>query len=152
MSSEENTAQLFREVVRLFVRDQRERAACMDGGQTVRCHILNELLRDGPLPQQALVARLGLDKGWISRAVEALQSEGSLSRQANEQDKRSVMLTLTAQGKARAATLNSQLNRHAKTVLAHVPPEQQAALHHALQTLKSVLSNPLEKQETKCPH
>lgn len=150
MYSEENTAQLFREVVRLFVRDQRERAACMDGGQTVRCHILNELLRDGPLPQQALVARLGMDKGWISRAVEALQSEGSLSRQANQQDKRSVMLTLTAQGKTRATALNSQLNRHAKTVLAHVPPEQQAALHHALQTLKSVLSNPHEKQETTC--
>jgi len=150
MSGEENTAQLFREVVRLFVRDQRERAACMDGGQTVRCHILNELLRDGPLPQQALVARLGLDKGWISRAVEALQSEGSLSRQANEQDKRSVMLTLTAQGKSRATSLNRQLNRHSEMVLAHVPPEQQAALHNALQTLKSALGDPHEKQESTC--
>ncbi|MBA5638607.1 winged helix-turn-helix transcriptional regulator [Duganella sp. LX20W] len=150
MTSKETTAQLLREVVRLFIRDQRESAACMDGGQTVRCHILNELLRNGPLPQQALVERLGLDKGWISRAVDALSTEGSLTRQVNELDKRSVMLTLTAHGKARATSLDAQLNGHAETLLACVSPDQQAAFHSALQSLKCALHNPDEKSRTTC--
>ncbi|MTV38341.1 MarR family winged helix-turn-helix transcriptional regulator [Duganella radicis] len=150
MISNETTAQLLREVVRLFIRDQRESAACMDGGQTVRCHILNELLRSGSLPQQALVERLGLDKGWISRAVEALSAEGSLTRQPNELDKRSVMLTLTARGTDRAVSLNSQLNEHATTLLTHVPPEQLAALHSALRSLKSALNTPDKATRTPC--
>jgi DNA-binding MarR family transcriptional regulator len=146
----ETTAQLFRDVVRLFIRDQRETAACMDGGQTVRCHILNELLRSGPLPQQALVERLGMDKGWISRAVDALSLEGSLSRQPNELDKRSVLLKLTAQGRSRAAALNRLLNLHVENLLAQLPPPQQAALHSAMQTLQSVLKEPGDFARPPC--
>ena len=148
MDNDENTAELFREMVRLFIRDQRQSAACLDAGQTVRCHILNELLRDAPLSQQALVERLGLDKGWISRAVDALQAEGSLSKEPNERDRRSVMLVLTSQGKTLAATLNRQLNCHAASLLAHVPPEQQAALRGALQSLQSALKNNQHKSRT----
>ncbi|WP_426337436.1 MarR family winged helix-turn-helix transcriptional regulator [Pseudoduganella sp. R-31] len=150
MSTNENTAQLFRDVVRLFVRDQRENAGCMDGGQTVRCHILNELLRETPLPQQALVNRLGLDKAWISRAVDGLCMEGCLSKEPSQRDRRSVMLSLTAKGKARAASLNLQLNQHVEGLLADVPPAQRAALRNALQTLHAALSAPDERSRVKC--
>jgi DNA-binding MarR family transcriptional regulator len=150
MSTSENTAQLFRDVVRLFVRDQRDNAGCMDGGQTVRCHILNELLREAPLPQQTLVDRLGLDKAWISRAVDGLCTEGCLSKETNLLDKRSVLLSLTPQGKARATSLNLQLNRHVEGLLAQVPHTQRAGLRNALQSLHSALNTPNEKARNKC--
>jgi len=150
MNTTENTAQLFRDVVRLFVRDQRDNAGCMDGGQTVRCHILNELLRETRLPQQALVDRLGLDKAWISRAVDGLCTEGCLSKEPNELDRRSVVLSLTPQGKARATSLNLQLNRHVEGLLAQVPRAQQAALGNALQSLHSALSTSNEKSRIRC--
>ncbi|WP_090436798.1 MarR family winged helix-turn-helix transcriptional regulator [Duganella sp. CF458] len=150
MGTTENTAQLFRDVVRLFVRDQRENAGCMDSGLTVRCHILNELLRDAPLPQQALVDRLGLDKAWISRAVDGLCMEGCVSKEPNQLDKRSVLLSLTPEGKTRATSLNLQLNHHVGELLAHVPPAQRAALHNALQSLHSALNAPNERSRIKC--
>lgn len=64
----------------------------------MQCHALTELLREEGLPQQALAERLGLDKGWISRAVDTLVMEGCITKQASEQDRRSVVLSLTVAG------------------------------------------------------
>ena len=135
-------APLIREVVRLYVRAQRKQAKCGNGASTVQCHVLTELLREEGLPQQALVERLGLDKGWISRAVDALVTEGSMTKQASEQDRRSVVLSLTAAGRARAQQLEDELNRHAVQLLEHVPRDRQAQVHEALQLLIAALSAP----------
>ncbi len=101
MKSKPSTGQLLREVVRLYVRAQRGDAACLDGSSTAQCHVLNELLRHEPLTQQALARRLGLDKGWISRAVDALSADGALVKVPHDTDKRSAWLTLTSRGRAR---------------------------------------------------
>lgn len=135
-------APLIREIVRLYVRTQRKQAKCSDGASTVQCHVLTELLREEGLPQQALAERLGLDKGWISRAVDALVTEGCITKQASEQDRRSVVLSLTAAGRARAQQLEDELNHHAVQLLERVPRDRQAQVHESLQLLIDALSAP----------
>lgn len=152
MKPELSTAELLREVVRLFVRDQRASAACKDGVSTVQCHVLNELLRHQQMTQQALAERLGMDKGWISRAVEALAAEGMVAKTPNETDKRSAWLKLTASGRTRAVTLNNQLNQHAEHVLSAVPDEQHQVLHACLARLLHVLDAPAPSCERDGAH
>ncbi|MET3135396.1 N-acetylglutamate synthase-like GNAT family acetyltransferase/DNA-binding MarR family transcriptional regulator [Oxalobacteraceae bacterium GrIS 1.11] len=135
-------APLIREIVRLYVRAQRKQAKCGDGASTVQCHVLTELLREEGLPQQALAERLGLDKGWISRAVDTLVTEGCITKQASEQDRRSVVLSLTAAGRARAQQLEDELNHHAVQLLARVPRDRQAQVHESLQLLIEALLAP----------
>lgn len=136
----ETSAQLVREVVRLYVRSQREQARCGDGGSTVRCHVLTELLRQEGITQRALVERLGLDKGWISRAVDALVADGTVSKQASTQDRRSVTLALTPAGRLRASALEGDLNGHAAQLLARIPPARHAQVQESLQLLLDALS------------
>jgi amino-acid N-acetyltransferase len=102
--------------------------------------VLTELLREEGLPQQALAKRLGLDKGWISRAVETLVTEGCIKKQASEQDRRSFALSLTTAGRARAQQLEDELNHHAIQLLDRVPRDRQAQVHESLQLLIDALS------------
>jgi len=134
------TAPLIREIVRLYVRAQRRQARCGDGASTVQCHVLTELLREEGLSQQALVERLGLDKGWISRAVDALVAEGCIIKQASASDRRSVMLALTRSGRARAQRLEQELNQHASQLLERVPSQHQRMVQQSLQLLMDALS------------
>ncbi len=140
MNQATHTAPLLRDVVRLYVRAQRAHAACDDGASTVQCHVMTELLRQQGLSQQTLVARLGLDKAWISRAVDALVAQGAVSKQTSARDRRSVTLTLTELGRARAGALEQAVNSHAHSVLERIPAANHAQLHQALQLLQQALS------------
>src|SRR6266496_895839 len=107
----ETTGELLRDVARLHVRAQREQVSCC-GTTLAQCHILTELGRSGPLPLTGLGRRLGLHKGWISRAVATLVAEGLLERGGLARDERVVMLSLTRSGERRVDALNRTLNRH----------------------------------------
>lgn len=131
---------LVRELSRLFVRSQRAQSACVDGASNVQCHVLTELLRVDGLTQQALVERLSLDKAWISRAVDALVSDGVVAKRPHEDDKRSVKLSLTALGRIRAEKLEATLNAHAAQVFEHIAPAQHAKIQDALTILVLALT------------
>jgi amino-acid N-acetyltransferase len=139
------TGPLLREVARLYVRAQRTQIACCDGASNVQCHVLTELLRNDGLTQRALVRRLNLDKGWISRAVDALVEEGAITKQQNEVDRRSVKLSLSASGLRRAENLEYQLNSHAGRLLEAIPANRHAQVQEALQLLLLALQNDGQK-------
>lgn len=90
MIDKDSTALLLREVVRIFSRSQRINASCTDGASTVQCHVLNELLRNPGITQQHLVEKLGLDKSWISRAIDGLVKTGAVTKQVSQHDRRNV--------------------------------------------------------------
>lgn len=140
MQTPSNPGALVRELSRLFVRSQRAQSACVDGASNVQCHVLTELLRVDGLTQQALVERLSLDKAWISRAVDALVSDGVVAKRPHEEDKRSVKLSLTALGRIRAEKLENTLNAHAAQVFEHIAVEQHAQIQEALKVLVSALT------------
>lgn len=143
MYSHSTPGALVRELSRLFVRSQRAQSSCVDGASNVQCHVLTELLRvdeRSGLTQQALVERLSLDKAWISRAVDALVSDGVVAKRPHEDDKRSVKLSLTALGRIRAEKLEHTLNTHAAQVFEHIAVVQHAQIHDALAVLVSALT------------
>lgn len=149
MLNMDSSGSLVREVSRLFVRSQRAQTACVDGASNVQCHVLTELLRVDGITQQALVERLSLDKAWISRAVEALVSDGVVSKLPNAQDKRSVQLSLTPLGRVRAEKLENALNEHAAKIFHLVPEDKHAQLADSLQILIEVLRQNPFSQETE---
>lgn len=132
---------LLREVARLYVRAQRAQASCGDGASTVQCHVLTELARHDDLTLQGLVQRLGLDKAWLSRAVDALVEDGAVVKSANPQDRRSVNLNLTRRGRGRAQKLELGLNGHAGKLMEAIPQERHAQIQESLQLLLGALQN-----------
>jgi amino-acid N-acetyltransferase len=141
-----SSAQLIREIVRLYVRDQRKKAKCGDGASTVQCHVLIELMREEGLAQKALAGRLGLDKGWISRAVDTLVTEGYIAKKISAQDRRSVSLFLTAGGLTRARELDEELTDHAARLLDQVPSDRQVQVQESLQLLMDALAGAMPRR------
>jgi amino-acid N-acetyltransferase len=146
------TGPLMREVARLYVRAQRTQIACCDAASNVQCHVLTELLRNDVMTQRGLVERLSLDKGWISRAVDALVEESAVTKQQSEVDRRSVKLSLTTSGLGRAQKLEQQLNSHAAQLLAAIPVNRHAQVQETLQLLLQALQNDGQKlgQDEPC--
>src|SRR5690349_17993091 len=91
-------AQVFRELARIHVRAQRAEVA-EQGGTVTRCTVLTELGRAKEMALGELAERLRLDKGWVSRAVDQLVADGTIHRAVDDEDRRAVVLTLTARGR-----------------------------------------------------
>lgn len=134
-----STGQLLREVAHLYVRAQREQVACCDGPSLVQCHVLSQLHREQGITQRQLVQRLGFDKSWVSRAVDALVEAGLIAKQAHSADRRSVWLSLTAAGQLRASQLDTQLNQHADVLLSSMPQLLREQIHASLAWLHAAL-------------
>ncbi|HWI64062.1 MAG TPA: MarR family transcriptional regulator [Symbiobacteriaceae bacterium] len=129
---------LLREVSRLFAQVQREGVACC-GTTSTQCTLLTELGRNGPMTLADLGRRVGLDKGWISRAVEGLVQEGLLTKVPSADDRRTVIIDLSPAGHERFAELNRTLNQQAERVLARIPEAQRPGVVAAMELLKEAL-------------
>jgi DNA-binding MarR family transcriptional regulator len=68
-------------------------------------HAVGELHAAGHLTQQGLADRLRLQKSTVSRLVDELCADGLVTRSTNPDDRRSVLLELTALGRKRAERL-----------------------------------------------
>ncbi len=64
-----------------------------------------------------LARRLGLDKGWISRAGETLAQEGLVTKQPGANDHRTISIALSHAGETRCQQLNETLHAHAERVM-----------------------------------
>jgi len=68
-------------------------------GLSVRlCGVLN-LLAEGPISQQAIGERLGIDRTTVVEIIDELESQGVVVRKRNPADRRSYALNLTPNGK-----------------------------------------------------
>jgi DNA-binding MarR family transcriptional regulator len=123
--------ELLREVARLYTRAQRVVADCC-GTTSTQCHLLVELGRTGPVPLADLGARLSLEKSWVSRAVDGLAQRGLVTKEPNPQDGRSWLVTLTAEGEARARELNVTLDNHAARLLDSLSERDRAHVEKSL--------------------
>ena len=117
---------------------QREGIACC-GTTPTQCTLLTEIGRNGAMTLAALSRRAGLDKGWTSRAVEALVQEGLLTKVPSPNDRRTVSIDLSAEGKARFEQLDRTLNRQAERVMTRIPAQERAQVTRALELLRAAL-------------
>lgn len=137
---ENRTSSLIRDVGRLHVQLQRETAACCGGTTMTQCTILTEIGRKGPGTLIDLSNRLGLDKSWVSRAVENLVQDGLLTKIASEEDRRTVIISFSPSGEERFLELNKTLNNQSERVMARVPAPERENVEKALTLLLAALS------------
>lgn len=130
---------LLRRVTRRFAQLQRHTFMCCVPASETRCLLLTELLGSGPLSVRDLAERLGSDSPWVSRAVEQLRAQGFVTRTEDQEDRRRVLVKLTAEGAAEARELQAALNRQAERILRRIPEERRDAVVAALEELSRAL-------------
>ncbi|HYF92184.1 MAG TPA: arsinothricin resistance N-acetyltransferase ArsN1 family A [Symbiobacteriaceae bacterium] len=136
--AETQTESQLRQVSRLFAQVQREGISCC-GVSATQCALLTEVGRSGGLTLADLSRRVGLDKGWVSRAVDGLVSEGLLTKEPGAADRRTVNIRLSAAGTDRFAALNRTLNQQADQILAKIPGGEREQVLKALAALERAL-------------
>ena len=130
---------LLREVARLYLQLQRSCVAACGDTSSTQCFILGEVYRGGPVTQADLGRRLALDKSWVSRAVEALAQEGLLVKGPANEDRRTVVISLSRAGKKRAEELDESLNEQAGQIIGRVPSKQRPGIYESLRLLHDAL-------------
>lgn len=135
-----------RQIARLHLQLQRTCVACCDGTTQTECILLTEVGRMAPVTLADLSRQTGLDKSWVSRAVEALVKDGLLDKAPGVADQRTIRITLTAAGEMRLGELHGVLNGLAAQVLAHIPAAKHGLVAEALALLEqahqAVLADP----------
>lgn len=100
--------------------------------------VLFHLGSTGAQTAKLICQTASLHKTKVSRAVKALESKRFLSRQADENDRRSEILSLTKQGRAAFADLSLVAADYDKTFEQKLGQQDHATLVSALQTLISI--------------
>ena len=85
------------------------------GLSPVMGHFLDELARIEPAPMSQLVARMGVDPGWVTDVVDRLEARGEVVRKPSSEDRRVKILELTDKGR--------ETWRKMDDAIAKAPPE-----------------------------
>ena len=101
--------------------------------------VLYEIGSDGATPRDVR-ARLGLDSGYLSRLLGALQRDGLVEQRPNPADGRTKRLSLTDAGHAELRELNCISDRLAASALAPLTAEQRGRLLRAQAEVRRLLA------------
>lgn len=142
-----NLARQMRELVQLYL--VRQRRYAHEQGLPPQGRMLMLLQKNGPLTQAEFGRVVGLEKSWISRAVDRLVADGWVERIPLESDRRCLRLHLTPAGLDVAARVDAQLTGHAESLLAGLVEAEQAQLATALTPLIDLLHRAAGKVEAR---
>lgn len=129
-SLERDTREVHRalaELIRIYQFRDRDRICCYDVSVT-QCHALDALVRRGPLTLNELAAELYLDKSTASRVVDGLERKGYVERRTHPEDRRALLLEVTATGRALQARIERDVLDEEKTLLQEFDPEVRQAM------------------------
>jgi DNA-binding MarR family transcriptional regulator len=118
-------------------------AIARTAGQTAaRWHVLS-VLSDGPRTVPSVARRLGLAPQSVQRVVADLLADGQVETRPNPDHARSVLITLTARGRAVATDLfaRSEENRAAVLARAGVSPERLREARKVVRALVNALND-----------
>jgi DNA-binding MarR family transcriptional regulator len=101
--------------------------------------ILTALGRSEPTTIAELSRQLGLDKGWVSRAVETLAQEDLLIKTPSEEDRRVVLISMSTEGRERFEDLERTLNAQSDRIMHHIPEAERPGVYRALELLREAL-------------
>lgn len=138
----EKSSHQLREQARMLVRKLGliERAGVECCGVTLpQCHALVETGRRGALSGNELAGLLGLDKSTVSKTVDKLVTAGLLVRDADPQDRRYVVLKLTAQGMTFYNNIEEQMEGYFSLALQAIPENKRTQVLESLALLTEAL-------------
>jgi DNA-binding MarR family transcriptional regulator len=137
----------FRYTLRRFERLiawQLKGSSCCSGVTLPQCHALLEIEGRGNAALNELALGLGLDKSTLSRTVDGLVNSGLVERTFNDQDRRSIQLTLSSQGKGTCDHINEDNDQLFFRVFERIGPANRQRVLDAFQELVSALAAEME--------
>lgn len=105
------------------------------GVSTPRSRLVVEVARSQPVRLTELAHAVGIAQGTASTLVDGLVREGLLERRPSADDRRSVLLHVTADGAALAGTWASSYRRATEELFAPLDDEELVALAEMLRKL-----------------
>lgn len=101
-----------------------------------RQYLLLLVLRDeGTMPQQALGARVGMDRTTTMQAVQGLAESGLVAREDDPADRRVYRLVITKQGRATVDALESKIREAEAQLLAPLSAAGRESFRAQLETV-----------------
>lgn len=107
--------------------------------------ILYEIAHRPACTATDLTRDLGLDPGFLSRTLQALQRRQIVTRKPSKDDGRVNELSLTAKGRTAQAELERRSREEVGALLAGLDAAQRAAIVGAMTTIEQTLERPAEK-------
>ena len=105
----------------------------------IQARVLYELAQQKQTTASALVDKLNIDPGYLSRILSTFEKEGLLRKHRSTSDSRQRILKLTNQGKKSFAELDERSRRVAEEMLLDLADEDRHRLLHAMQTIETIL-------------
>ncbi len=109
------------------------------GGLTpTQLAVLGSLIREGPRQLSELATAEHINPTLLSRVVGRLEDDGLVRREAQEQDRRSYLVTITESGRALSDTIRHDRCTELAERLAQLDADQVRALFAALSALEAL--------------
>jgi DNA-binding MarR family transcriptional regulator/N-acetylglutamate synthase-like GNAT family acetyltransferase len=107
--------------------------------------IMYEIAHRSACTATDLTRDLGLDPGFLSRTLQALQRRQIVTRRPSKDDGRVNELSLTAKGRTAQAELERRTREEVGSLLAALDDNQRAAVVQAMTTIERTLERPTQK-------
>jgi len=115
-------------------------------GLNVRmCGVLNLLADEGALSQHEIGSMLNIDRTTMVELIDELEKAGILRREANPRDRRSHLIRLTAEGRAKQRRAMKAFDDAADEFFSPLNAGERQALAGMLRRLLTPPDHPLEK-------
>lgn len=137
----------FRDTLRRFERlvfEQFKGSSCCTEVSLTQCHALLEIEARGVASLNEVAKSLGLDKSTLSRTIDNLVDTGLVSRALNDEDRRSVELSLTSPGEKICDRINDMNDRLVSRVFEHIDEASRERVMGAFQELVSAWATEVE--------
>ncbi len=137
-SAHVNVRETLQLLVRRFGLLQKDSAQCC-GVSVIHSHIIYEISRRTRLSLNELSEALSVDTSTLSRQVQQLVEAGLVGRLPDPQDRRYVVLSLTAEGEHQAEAVSGLMEDYIRNLFRNVPPDKQAQVLESLQLLSEAM-------------
>ena len=122
------------DLVRVYQFRDRDTICCHDISVT-QCYALEAVVNSGPRTLNELAGQLFLDKSTASRVVSTLKRKGYITRQTHPQDRRAILIDVTAAGRKLCTTIQGELIDETRELLEDFDPAVREAAPRLLATM-----------------
>ncbi|SHF41433.1 transcriptional regulator, MarR family with acetyltransferase activity [Seinonella peptonophila] len=109
--------------------------------------LIFELANHQEITSSELIEWLGLDRGYLSRLIKSLESNGIVTKTQSKVDGRHRLLKLTSEGLEAAKRLNQRSQNEIIEMLSHISEEDQERLCSAMKTIENIMKQDQKKSE-----
>ena len=133
-------ASAWEEFVLAIRRGQARGQQAADDLTLAQYYMLAPLGREDALPVSRLAEHAGVAAPTATRMIDSLERAGSVRRQRTHDDRRTVLISLTADGRKLVARKQGELARRRRTLYERLEPEEREPSERLLRHLAELIS------------